>query len=117
MCGASVVTSPGDGSAIEIVASAPSRSRPAGCCRVSRSLFSLSRPGVVAAASGLLVSRVALQESGFSRDLGTIKAHVDLATLRLCPGSFVDDELRHAHADLLYRVQARGGGEALGSKW
>jgi predicted transposase YdaD len=42
-----------------------------------------------------------------------VKAHLDLATLQACPGSFVDDKLRHAHADLLYRVQARGGGEAL----
>jgi predicted transposase/invertase (TIGR01784 family) len=42
-----------------------------------------------------------------------VKAHLDLATLHVCPGSFVDDNLRHAHADLLYRVQVRDGTQAL----
>jgi predicted transposase/invertase (TIGR01784 family) len=42
-----------------------------------------------------------------------VKAHLDLTTLQVCPGSFVDEALRHAHADLLYRVRVRGGSEAL----
>jgi predicted transposase YdaD len=35
------------------------------------------------------------------------------ATLELSPGSFVDDDLRHTHADLLYGVRTRTGGDAL----
>jgi predicted transposase YdaD len=42
-----------------------------------------------------------------------VQAHLDLATLKVCPGSFVDDELRDAHPDLLYTTHTRGGGEAL----
>lgn len=42
-----------------------------------------------------------------------VRAHLDLATLQVSPGSFVDEELRHAHTDLLYRVGLRSGGEAL----
>jgi predicted transposase YdaD len=38
-----------------------------------------------------------------------IAAHLDLDTLEVCPGSFVDDELRHTHTDLLYAVRTRGG--------
>jgi predicted transposase/invertase (TIGR01784 family) len=45
--------------------------------------------------------------------LPDVKAHLVLSTLQVCPGSFVDDELRHAHTDLLYRVQVRGGSEGL----
>jgi predicted transposase/invertase (TIGR01784 family) len=42
-----------------------------------------------------------------------IQAHLDLATLEISPGSFVDDDLRHAHTDLLYRVRTRADGDAL----
>jgi predicted transposase/invertase (TIGR01784 family) len=44
-----------------------------------------------------------------------VVAHIDLSTLELCAGSFVDEDLRHAHTDLLYRARVRGseGGEAL----
>jgi predicted transposase/invertase (TIGR01784 family) len=42
-----------------------------------------------------------------------IQAHLDLATLEASPGSFVDEDLRHAHTDLLYRVKTRTDGEAL----
>src|ERR1700722_20398924 len=42
-----------------------------------------------------------------------IQAHLDLPTLEVCPGSFVDEDLRHTHTDLLYRVKTRGGGDAL----
>jgi predicted transposase/invertase (TIGR01784 family) len=42
-----------------------------------------------------------------------VQAHLDLSTLEVSPGSFVDEELRHAHTDLLYRVTTRGGGDAL----
>jgi predicted transposase/invertase (TIGR01784 family) len=42
-----------------------------------------------------------------------IQAHLDLSTLEIAPGSFVDDDLRHAHTDLLYRVATRSGGDAL----
>ncbi len=41
-----------------------------------------------------------------------VQAHLDLATLELSPGSFVDDELRHAHTDLLYRVRTRTDSDA-----
>jgi predicted transposase/invertase (TIGR01784 family) len=39
--------------------------------------------------------------------------YLDLATLVVRPGSFVDDELRHAHTDLLYVVRTHGGATAL----
>ena len=42
-----------------------------------------------------------------------IQAHLDLATLDVVPGSFVDEDLRHAHTDLLYRVGTRTDGDAL----
>jgi hypothetical protein len=42
-----------------------------------------------------------------------IQAHLDLSTLEVIPGSFVDEEVRHAHTDLLYRVTTRCGGDAL----
>ncbi len=42
-----------------------------------------------------------------------VQAHLDLATLVVSPGSFVDDDLRHAHTDLLYRVRPRAEGDAL----
>jgi predicted transposase/invertase (TIGR01784 family) len=42
-----------------------------------------------------------------------VQAHLDLATLDVVPGSFVDEDLRHAHTDLLYRVKTRGDGDAL----
>jgi predicted transposase/invertase (TIGR01784 family) len=42
-----------------------------------------------------------------------VRAQLDLSTLEVCPGSFVDDDLRHAHVDLLYRTRTRSGGEAL----
>jgi predicted transposase/invertase (TIGR01784 family) len=42
-----------------------------------------------------------------------LREHLDLATLVVHPGSFVDDELRHAHTDLLYGVRTRGGATAL----
>jgi predicted transposase/invertase (TIGR01784 family) len=42
-----------------------------------------------------------------------VRTHLDLATLEVCPGSFVDDELRHAHTDLLYRTRTRSGAEVL----
>jgi predicted transposase/invertase (TIGR01784 family) len=42
-----------------------------------------------------------------------VRVHLDLATLEVCPGSFVDEELRHTHTDLLYRMRTRCGGDAL----
>jgi predicted transposase/invertase (TIGR01784 family) len=43
-----------------------------------------------------------------------VQAHLDLLTLEVCPGSFVDEDLRHTHTDLLYRVKTRNdGGDAL----
>jgi predicted transposase/invertase (TIGR01784 family) len=42
-----------------------------------------------------------------------VQVQLDLATLEVCPGSFVDDDLRHAHTDLLYTTRTRAGGEAL----
>lgn len=42
----------------------------------------------------------------------TIAAHLDLTTLEVRPGSFVDDDLRHAHADLLYAIRTTGGRDA-----
>jgi predicted transposase/invertase (TIGR01784 family) len=41
-----------------------------------------------------------------------VQAHLDLATLDIVPGSFVDEDLRHAHTDLLYRVRTRSDGDA-----
>ncbi|MEZ4475245.1 MAG: Rpn family recombination-promoting nuclease/putative transposase [bacterium] len=40
-------------------------------------------------------------------------ARLDFAGLRVEPGSFVDEELSQRHADLLYAVPYRDGGEAL----
>ena len=40
-------------------------------------------------------------------------AQLDLSTLEVCPGSFVDEELRATHADLLYTVRTRSGPAAL----
>jgi predicted transposase/invertase (TIGR01784 family) len=42
-----------------------------------------------------------------------LRAQLDLRELDVVPGSFVDEELRHAHADLLYRTRAARGGDAL----
>ena len=39
-------------------------------------------------------------------------AQLDLSTLEVCPGSFVDEELRPTHADLLYAVRTRAGQDA-----
>ena len=39
-----------------------------------------------------------------------ILAELDLDRLRVCSGSFVDDELTQLHADLLYSAPARNGG-------
>src|SRR5260370_39785967 len=41
------------------------------------------------------------------------RAQLDLATLRVSQGSFVDEELRQAHTDLLYAVRSRTGRQAL----
>ncbi len=41
-----------------------------------------------------------------------VRAHLDLATLQVQPGSFVDDEMQLAHTDLLYAVQTRAGQQA-----
>ena len=40
-----------------------------------------------------------------------VRAHLDLATMTVCPGSFVDEELQHTHSDLLYAVRTRAGDE------
>jgi predicted transposase/invertase (TIGR01784 family) len=40
-----------------------------------------------------------------------VRAHLDLATLEIRPGSFVDPELQQAHTDLLYAVRTRTGEE------
>lgn len=42
-----------------------------------------------------------------------VRAHLDFATLDVCSGSFVDEELRHAHADMLYTVRTTTSREAL----
>ncbi|HEY3815652.1 MAG TPA: Rpn family recombination-promoting nuclease/putative transposase [Polyangiaceae bacterium] len=42
-----------------------------------------------------------------------VRAHIDLETLTVHPGSFVDEELQHTHTDLLYGVRARAGQQAL----
>jgi hypothetical protein len=42
-----------------------------------------------------------------------VRRQLDLATLEVLPGSFVDEELRHAHADLLYATRTADGREAL----
>ncbi len=39
-----------------------------------------------------------------------VSRHIDWETLELQPGSFVDDELRERHADLLYSVRLAGRG-------
>jgi len=41
-----------------------------------------------------------------------VAAHLDLATLEVCPGSFVDEELRHAHTDLLYAIRTTSDRDA-----
>ena len=41
-----------------------------------------------------------------------VRSLLDLATLEVCPGSFVDPELQQAHSDLLFRVQTNGGDES-----
>jgi predicted transposase/invertase (TIGR01784 family) len=43
----------------------------------------------------------------------TVRAHLDLATLDVRPGSFIDPELRATHSDLLYAVRTRDGGAGL----
>jgi predicted transposase/invertase (TIGR01784 family) len=43
-----------------------------------------------------------------------VRAQLDLATLEVCPGSFVDEDLRHAHTDLLYAVKTRTDARELG---
>jgi predicted transposase YdaD len=42
-----------------------------------------------------------------------VRAHLELATLEVLPGSFVDEALQHTHTDLLYAVQTKDGPEAL----
>jgi predicted transposase YdaD len=42
-----------------------------------------------------------------------VRRQLDLATLEVLPGSFVDEQLRHAHADLLYATRTADGREAL----
>ena len=42
-----------------------------------------------------------------------VRAHLDLASLAVCPGSFADEELQQVHSDLLYAVRTKGGGEGL----
>jgi len=42
-----------------------------------------------------------------------LTAPLDLATLTHRPGSFVDDDLRARHSDLLFQVRLRGGGTGL----
>jgi predicted transposase/invertase (TIGR01784 family) len=42
-----------------------------------------------------------------------VVAHLDLSTLALAPGSFVDAEYRQVHSDLLFTASTRGGGDAL----
>ncbi len=41
------------------------------------------------------------------------RPHLDLSTLVVRPGSFVDEELQQVHSDLLYAVRTKGGGEGL----
>jgi hypothetical protein len=42
-----------------------------------------------------------------------VRIHLDLATLVVRPGSFVDEELQQVHSDLLYAVRTTAGGEGL----
>jgi predicted transposase/invertase (TIGR01784 family) len=42
-----------------------------------------------------------------------VRVHLELATLAVCPGSFVDEDLQQVHSDLLYAVRTRAGGEGL----
>lgn len=42
-----------------------------------------------------------------------VRGRLDLATLELSAGSFVDEELRHLHSDLLYTVRTKSQREAL----
>ncbi len=44
---------------------------------------------------------------------GEVVAQLDLVRLAVAPGSFVDEELRHAHSDLLYAVRTRDDRAAL----
>jgi predicted transposase/invertase (TIGR01784 family) len=37
-----------------------------------------------------------------------LSASIDFATLALCPGTFVDDDFRHRHADLLFSADVAG---------
>jgi predicted transposase YdaD len=41
-----------------------------------------------------------------------VRALLDLSTLEVCPGSFVDEELRHAHTDLLYVTRTASSSDA-----
>ncbi len=41
-----------------------------------------------------------------------VRAHLDLATLEVQPGSFRDPELHQTHTDLLYAVRTHGGEQA-----
>jgi predicted transposase/invertase (TIGR01784 family) len=41
-----------------------------------------------------------------------ISSHLDLATLSVTPGSFVDEDLQHTHSDLLYTVRTKTGDAA-----
>jgi hypothetical protein len=41
-----------------------------------------------------------------------VRAHLDLATLEVQPGSFVDPELQDLHTDLLYAVRTHHGEQA-----
>jgi hypothetical protein len=42
-----------------------------------------------------------------------VRACLDLRTLTVCPGSFVDEDLRHTHSDLLYGVRTTQGNDGL----
>jgi predicted transposase/invertase (TIGR01784 family) len=42
-----------------------------------------------------------------------VRAHLDLSSLEVRPGSFVDDELQQVHSDLLYAVRTKSGDDAL----
>jgi predicted transposase/invertase (TIGR01784 family) len=41
-----------------------------------------------------------------------VLVHLDMATLEVLPGSFLDEDLRLTHSDLLYAVRTRAGQEA-----
>jgi hypothetical protein len=42
-----------------------------------------------------------------------LRAQLDLSSLVVRPGSFVDEELQQVHSDLLYAIRTRGGEDAL----